>query len=92
MEVKPYICSAQNCDKSYGKFILLKRHLLQHEGRGFYQCPHLNCEKNFSEKSYLKIHLRVHTKEKPIKCKYCSRHFAARSNLCIHQKRHLITK
>lgn len=49
-----------------------------------YKCP--VCEKIF-RKTSLRCHIRLHTKETPFKCEFCSHAYARKSNLIHHMKR-----
>ena len=44
------------------------------------------CEKSFTTQRYLQIHTRVHTGEKPFRCKLCGEQFSQRGELIQHCK------
>uniref|UniRef100_A0A8C5MDV9 C2H2-type domain-containing protein n=1 Tax=Leptobrachium leishanense TaxID=445787 RepID=A0A8C5MDV9_9ANUR len=46
------------------------------------------CNKEFKKPSCLVKHIRIHTREKPFKCKECFRGFASKGNLTAHMKTH----
>ena len=45
-----------------------------------------NCDKCFNQRGYLKSHERVHTGEKPFKCKHCDKCFNRRENFKHHER------
>lgn len=49
-----------------------------------YKCP--VCSK-FFRKTSLRCHVRLHTKEAPFKCQFCTRAYARKSNLMQHTKK-----
>ena len=79
---KKYICSFQNCHKTYQLKNILLAHLRTHYKIKPYICSY--CSKSFNEKGNLKTHVRIHTGERPFKCKICSKSFKALGQLKDH--------
>ena len=79
---KKYICSYQNCQKTYQLKNILLAHLRTHYKIKPYICNY--CSKSFNEKGNLKTHVRIHTGERPFKCKMCSKSFKALGQLKDH--------
>ena len=72
------------CDKTYGHKSTLKKHMAIHTGE-LQECP--ICKKKLSIYHSLELHMRTHTGEKPFKCKYCEKVFAAKKYLTNHTNR-----
>ncbi len=79
---KKYVCSFQNCQKTYHLKNILLAHLRTHYKIKPYICSY--CSKTFNEKGNLKTHVRIHTGERPFKCKICSKSFKALGQLKDH--------
>ena len=79
-------CPEENCKSSFKNERHFRNHKKRtHEGpRECFQC--LECETSFSRKQALDRHQRIHTDEKPFKCKFCGYAGKWRSNLQAHNK------
>lgn len=79
----------QTCHKSIKGLAFYNQHLQTHQATNSLKVPCKVCGKTFY-KRYLRDHMFVHTGEKPYKCEFCKRKFAARNNLAVHRrKQHL---
>mmetsp|Transcript_501 Transcript_501/g.548 ORF Transcript_501/g.548 Transcript_501/m.548 type:complete len:170 (+) Transcript_501:434-943(+) len=68
--------------------IFLKENNKTNRNRRHLRCRHKNCQKVFKKVWNLFDHMRIHTGEKPFKCKYCTKSFAQNGNLTKHLKLH----
>ena len=53
-----------------------------------FKCPEKDCDKTFSRYYNLRSHYKIHTGNKPFKCKNCSKSFARNHDLKRHEKIH----
>lgn len=75
------------CKKTFSFVTELNSHILTHpEEKNSYQCE--VCGRDCFTEEDLHKHYRVHTKEKPFKCKLCFRFFSDDSYLRIHERTH----
>ncbi|XP_063300953.1 transcription factor IIIA [Pelobates fuscus] len=84
-----YICSFQDCSKTYNKKWKLELHLCKHTGEKPFRCDHEGCEKAFASKYHLQRHMMTHTGEKNIKCdsEDCNIMFNSKANMKKHFNR-----
>ncbi|KAG8176431.1 hypothetical protein JTE90_023688 [Oedothorax gibbosus] len=84
-EDETYYC--RHCSFSTPLMETLKNHELNHFAKGpLFACE--ICQKTFNRKFNLKAHMRIHSGEKPFKCKFCGAQFTFHSSL----KSHIISK
>ncbi|OBS70573.1 hypothetical protein A6R68_00886, partial [Neotoma lepida] len=73
---RPYLCSYNNCGKAYTK------------REKPYICDWEGCTWSFFRSDELGRHRRIHTRDRPHKCKECGRQFMRSDHLKQHQKTH----
>ncbi|CAK9316426.1 unnamed protein product [Citrullus colocynthis] len=77
---RPYICSVDGCEASYGRKDHLTRHLLQHQGIIF-KCPIESCNREFAYISCVHRHLKeCHEGEAP--SEECQKQFVCPEDGC----------
>ncbi len=68
-----FICSFENCGKTFTTIRYLKNHEKSHQDRSI-ECPH--CSKTYANPYALKSHVnRVHDKMKKVSCALCEKNF-----------------
>ncbi|XP_075963318.1 uncharacterized protein LOC142967709 [Anarhichas minor] len=81
---KHFRCS--ECEKTFGKSVNLKKHMIIHTGEKPYSCS--VCKKSFNHGSHLQRHMRIHTGEKPFSCSVCGKCFIDNGDLKKHLRTH----
>lgn len=83
-----YVCTYENCTKSYGKSSHLRSHLTWHTGIKPFVCKEPCCGKGFTRSDELNRHIRTHTGEKPFECVQCTKKFSRSDHLTKHLATH----
>jgi len=82
---KQFVCSYENCKKSFKFKWILDRHYLSHKSAKLYKCTYRGCLKSYKSKENLTLHVKnIHLKEKPYSCKFCSSLFSHRNGKNFH--------
>ena len=81
-----YLCSHENCDKTFAHSGNRDRHERTHTGKKPYTCDY--CDKTFALSGTRDAHERTHTGEKPYTCDYCDKTFSHASNRDTHERTH----
>ena len=80
-------CSYEDCKCSFIYEKNYERHLKTHyEIVKKFECPFPGCGKKFTALYNQKIHYRIHTGERPYKCKECGKDYYDRANYKYHIK------
>lgn len=82
---KRYVCTIENCSKSFYQKTHLDIHERSHTGDKPYSCTQPGCGRTFSQLGNLKTHQRRHTGERPYQCETCGKRFAQRGNVRAHR-------
>ncbi|XP_008568622.1 PREDICTED: uncharacterized protein LOC103588649 [Galeopterus variegatus] len=86
--LKPYICTYQDCRKSYLRSSHLRIHERKHTGEKPYVCNVTGCTWKFSRSDELSRHKKTHSGERPYLCSKCYKNFARSDHLKQHQRIH----
>ncbi|CAG2194846.1 KRAB [Mytilus edulis] len=82
---KPYTC--EECGSSFNFSHSLKLHMLKHSGKRPFQC--VECDKTYLTSNHLKMHMiGVHQNNKIHTCRFCSKSFAYKTSLKVHEMTH----
>ncbi|XP_044739848.1 zinc finger protein 600-like [Chrysoperla carnea] len=76
------------CDKKLTADSLYTHIRRVHKQEKNFVCSFTNCGKVFFKQADLVIHKRSHTKERPYKCRHCSKSFISSSHQLRHEKTH----
>lgn len=87
-EERTFVCSVENCGKSYCKASHLKAHMRRHSGQKPFVCDFDGCKWRFSRSDELARHKRSHTGYKPFVCDLCDKAFSRSDHLNKHAKVH----
>jgi len=82
--VEKLSCHYTNCNKTFDRANLLKRHLKMHSGESRFVCD--VCKKWFESNSKLEDHYRRHTGERPFQCHVCGNKFRYKGDRTKHLK------
>nr|XP_034374828.1 LOW QUALITY PROTEIN: Kruppel-like factor 18 [Arvicanthis niloticus] len=83
---KAYICTYENCGKSFSKSSHLKSHISHHTGEKPYKCMSPGCTWKFFRSDELSCHMRKHTGVTPFECNYCNMAYGRSDHLQGHIK------
>ena len=85
---RDFICTYDECHKTFDKIYELKVHLQQHAGKDAIICKNFKCNEVFFSKEELEEHLLIHDQNKSFECQVCSKLFSNKAELSSHAATH----